>query len=154
MRRQCSICSAGIEAATLVNQLLQGGEFLKTIAEKTSFSKSSIHRHKVGRCEHGFVAWKAARLKAKREKVTGIGRRHVVRWFGLDGKDMIPERIVATEHSRFGSTCVDINPCDISADDLVIDCVFDSPKPPRHRPVDLLAPEPPSQPSSEPQTQD
>jgi hypothetical protein len=65
----CSICS-NPEAAEVVNEMLFQRTSLDDIAEQVGAHRSSVHRHKQ-RC---FVAWRAARLKAKSGKTPGSGR--------------------------------------------------------------------------------
>jgi hypothetical protein len=144
---QCSICTAGADASNAVNEALAKGEFLQTIAARFGFSKSAIHRHKRGKCEHSFLVWKAARIRARREKTTG--RRIVTRWFGLEGgSSKPPVRHTVSVHSRFtvDSRLEEISAADVRPDDILVDVVFDEPRPARRRPEVIVvgSPETPS----------
>lgn len=72
---QCSIC-VNAEVAQTVNELLYAKQGLDEIAQATGCHRSSVHRHK-SKC---FLAWKAARIKAKSGRVDTSSGRMLVSW--------------------------------------------------------------------------
>jgi hypothetical protein len=74
MGAQCSICSRGLEAATVVNEALWAKNTLKQISTATNFHPSSIDRHKKGSCVFSFPNYKSSRIKNKNRAVTEQGR--------------------------------------------------------------------------------
>jgi hypothetical protein len=60
----CSICAVP-ETARVINEMLERRETLDKIAAATGKHRSSVARHKTGSCPHSFLAYKAAKAKAK-----------------------------------------------------------------------------------------
>lgn len=74
---QCSICK-NPEVSQTVNELLYAKQGLDEIAQATGCHRSSVFRHQVNpRC---YLTWKAARLKAKSNRVDTSSGRLLVLW--------------------------------------------------------------------------
>jgi len=119
-RMECSICKSA-EAAAVINELLEKKTGLDSIAEQTGFHRSSIHRHHK-KC---FVAWRAARLKAKSGKTDGTGRL-VALWPELSLRANLDPEIVAAYYSHYGLA---ISASDLRADDDVLVIRYTPPVP-------------------------
>jgi hypothetical protein len=107
----CGIC-ANRELAEVINQLLFEEIGLDVIAEKTGAHRSSIFRHK----KSCFVAWRAARLKAKSGKTDGAGRL-IVSWPALSSRANLDPEIADAYYSHYGQT---ISASDLRADDDIL----------------------------------
>jgi hypothetical protein len=75
----CSICNLGEETARVINEALARRETLDQISKAVGIHRSTIDRHKKGRCPFSFPSYKAAKIKS-RNKPLAQNSRLVVCW--------------------------------------------------------------------------
>jgi hypothetical protein len=130
---RCTIC-ARADAHEHVNRLLSEKVGIEEIARRTGFSRSAIGRHKLSTKAkihpHGFVQWKAQQIRGRKAHASA---RHVVSY--QESPENPDRQLVTHVNDEFGkSQELELQPSDVRPDDILIEVVFDAPRPAREMP--------------------
>lgn len=100
---ECSVCSRGEEAATIVNELLFAKTKLRDIETQVGVGFRSVSRHSQpnARCPFSFTRFKAARIRNKGARRSG---RWIVQWadgsYSIDG-ETVPASAIRADDAIF-----------------------------------------------------
>jgi hypothetical protein len=121
MPAECSICSVGATAAATVNEMFWEGKYLDEVARETGFHRSSLHRHRHGKCAFSFPSYKSARLRAKNKRGVDLQNgRVIVSWPEIDW----PEHKIPAHYEVWAGAPVK-SEADLRPGDIVLKVVFE-----------------------------